>query len=525
MQYSVRHNAVIYQTTTPERILSCLPTAFLVANQVVAVPCNIFNMQIMRRLGYPAISPILNDYNWPIRAPYKPFDHQRLAAAFLTLHPRAFNLSDMGTGKTLSLLWAADYLMRAGEVHKVVITAPLSTLKRVWEDELFNHFMSSRDSVIVYGDRKKRMQLLSEDHDFYIINHDGLGVGSSKAGRGLAIGEVAQWIQGRPDIDCFGIDEGSVFKDSGTNRYKVLKQVTKDKKYVWWMTGTPTPNSPLDAWAQAKLVRPDYMESFVAYRDRTMTKITNFKWVPKPDSGRVAAEILQPAIRFHRDECLDLPDVVIEDREVELSETQRKAYDGLKKSLQTMVGEGTINAINEAALRTKLIQISCGAVYDSAHGVHKTDAAPRYKELLDVIEQAGFKILIFAPLTSVVNMLFTELSKTYAVEKVNGTVSAAKRNEIFHNFQNSESPRIIVADPRTMAHGLTLTKAATTIWYGPTDQAEIYQQANKRMDRPGQVNKMLIVRLSATPIERAIYKRLDNRETMQGLVLQLAKGE
>lgn len=525
MQYSQKHNAVIYQTPSPERILSCIPTAFLVAQSIVAVPCTISNMQIMRRLGYPVVSPILNDYDWPIKFPFKPFDHQKLASAFLTMHPRAFNLSDMGTGKTLSFLWAADYLMKAGVIRKALIISPLSTLKRVWEDELFNHFMSTRDSVIVYGDRAKRMQLLNEDHDFYIINHDGLGVGSTKAGRGLVIGEVAQWVQGRPDIDCIGVDEGSVYKDSGTNRYKVLRQATKDKNYVWWMTGTPTPNSPLDAWAQARMVRRDYVESFVSFRERTMQKVTNFKWVPKNDGWRLAAEILQPAIRFDRNECLDLPDVVIEDREVELSPTQKTAYDDIKNKLRITVGNGTINAINEAALRQKLIQISLGAVYDGDHAIHRTDSAPRFKVLEEIIEQAGQKILVFAPLTSVVDMLYTELSKSYSVGKVNGSVSAVQRNKIFSDFQNNEHPRIIVADPRTMAHGLSLTKAATTIWYGPTDQAEIYQQANKRMDRPGQVNKMLVVRLTATPLEREIYRRLDNREAMQGLVLMLVKGE
>lgn len=479
----------------------------------------------MRQLGYPVLSPILNDYDWPIKQPFKPFDHQRLASAFMTMHPRCFNLSDMGTGKTLSTLWAADYLMLTGQIKKAVILSPLSTLTRVWEDELFNHFMSRRTAGIVYGDRAKRLRILDQDKDFYIINHDGLGVGTTRKGRALALGELGERIQERTDIDLIIIDELSVYKASGTERYKVARNCFGDKPYIWGLTGTPTPNAPTDAWAQAKLVRKDYNESFVSYRERSMYKATQFKWLPKVEGNRAAAEILQPSIRFERDECLDLPDVMLEDRDVELSPMQKEAYDGIKKELKTLIGAGTINAINEAALRTKLIQISCGAVYDNEHVAHRIDAAPRLRVLHEVIEQSSHKILVFASLTSVVNMLYEELSKDYTVAKITGEVNAASRDKIFAEFQNNINPRIIVADPRTMAHGLTLTKAATTIWYGPTDKAEIYQQANKRMDRPGQVNKMLIVRLAATPIERAIYKRLDNRETMQGLILQLAKGE
>ena len=141
----------------------------------------------------------------------------------------------------------------------------------------------------------------------------------------------------------------------------------------------------------------------------------------------------------------------------------------------------------------------------------------------EIIEQTEDKLLIFAPLTSVINLLYNDLRKDYSVEMVNGEVSSGKRSEIFRAFQQERDPRILVADPRTMAHGLTLTKAATIIWYGPTDMPEIYTQANGRINRPGQTKNMLIVRLAATSLEREIFKRLDNKETMQGAVLDLIR--
>ena len=527
MIYSSQHNACVYDVEHPLRVGNAVPDARLLSHTRVVVPCTVPNMQAMRRLGYPAISPILHDYDWP-HSPLKfenPFEHQKHMAAFMTLHPRCFNLSDMGTGKTLATLWALDYLMRKGLIKKAIILSPLSTIYRVWEDEIFTHFLSHRRCSILYGSREKRLAALNREADFYIINHDGLGVGTERGTRGMQLGDLAAAIRDREDVNAVVVDEGSVYKDSATLRYKVLRNTFANKPYLWWLTGTPVPVEPTNAWSQAKIVRPDYQESFAGFRERTMSKITTFKWVPRKGANEIAASILYPAIRYHRDDCLDLPPVMIEDRDVELSSAQQKAYDELKKTLKTEIGKGQITAINEATLRTKLIQIACGAVYGPEHDVNKIDCKPRLDALHEVIEEAGRKILIFAPLTSVINLLFSELSKTYAVERITGNVSASARNIIFRDFQQATNPRIIVADPRTMAHGLTLTAAATTVWYGPTDMPEIYQQANKRMDRPGQTSKMLIVRLAATSVEREIYRRLDSRESMQGLILNLIKGE
>lgn len=531
MLFSPKYKTCVYDTKTPERILQVIPQAKIIRPETVAVPCEIKPMQIMRGLGYEAYSPILFDYDWPIAPdprtgePRRPFDHQLHMSAFLTLHPRAFNLSDIGTGKTLGTLWAADYLMRKGLVQRALILSPLSTLYRVWQDEVFTHFLSNRKVTVLHGTREQRMEILRKNKsDFFVINHDGLGVGSSRGTRGLDLGDLATSIRDIGGADAFDliiVDEGSVYKDAGTLRYKVLRSTVGNKPYIWWLTGTPTPNLPTDAWSQAKIVRPDYNESYKSFQDRTMYKVSQFKWKPKDDATKIVANVLQPAIYFHRGECLDLPPCVSVMRDVELTPLQKKAHEVLKKELAATVGSGAINAVNEAALRTKLLQVSLGAVYDADHKAHKIDCTPRLKVMREIIEQTEEKILIFAPLTSVIDLLYSDLRNDYSVEKVNGEVSSNKRSEIFRAFQQERDPRIIVADPRTMAHGLTLTAAATIIWYGPTDMPEVYTQANGRINRPGQTKNMLVVRLAATPLEREIYKRLDNKESMQGAVLKL----
>lgn len=525
MQYSEKHNFCVYTTRTPERIAQIVPSAKIISQGQVAVPCKLWEMQTMRFLGYEAMSPILREYNWPGR--FKPFDHQRHMAAFLTLHPRAFNLADIGVGKTLGTLWAADYLMKQGSMKKALVMSPLSTIYRVWQDEVFQHFLGERKAVILHGSREKRLQLLQEDADFYVINHEGLGIGSNRGTGALKLGDLATIIRDRTDINAVIVDEGSVYKSSSTLKYKILRQVALDKDYMWWLTGGPTPNAPTDAWAQARIVRKNYEESFRSFQDRTMMRLSQFKWAPKPEASKTVANILQPAIRFHRSECLDLPPCQFVMRDVPLTPAQKKAHEMLKTQLAAMIGDGQVNAVNEAALRTKLLQVSLGAVYDKAHEVHKIDCGPRLEIIEEIIEETEDKILIFAPLTSVTNLLTMHLKKkNYTVEMINGQVSAGKRNEIFRAFQTERDPRIIVADPGTMAHGLTLTAAATIIWYGPTDRPDVYTQANGRINRPGQTKSMLVVRLAATSLEREIFKRLDNKESLQGAVLSLVeKGE
>ena len=375
----------------------------------------------------------------------------------------------------------------------------------------------------------QRAQSLSEDHDFYIINHDGLGVGSRRNSQRLILGDLACAIRDRQDIDCVIVDEASAYKDGTTQRYKILRQVVANKPYLYILSGTPTPNGPTDAYSLAKLCGALSTESFGSFRNRTMEPQGPFRWVPRPESAVTVRTVLQPAVRFSREECLDLPECVVETRDVAFSPTQQKAYDTLRKELAvTIAGGRQITAINEAVLRIKLIQIACGAVYGPDREIYRTDAAPRLNVLTEVINEAGGKIIVFAPLTSVVTLIYGTLCDTFGVEstaKVYGGTTQNARSEIFRAFEQDKFPRIIVADPGTMSHGLTLVAANTIVWYGPTDKGEVYQQANARINRPGQTRNTLIVRLASTPVERAIYKRLHEKQSLQGTILKLVEGD
>lgn len=531
MFYSRQHNCVVYQVPNPAHVLAAIHDARPVNGSMVAVPATLFNFQLARVLGLP-VPPVLDiaGYDWPAPPGRRPYEHQRHMSNFAILHPRHFNLSDMGTGKTLSTLWAADYLMQEGAVHRALILAPLSTLKRVWDDEIFRTFINGRTATILHGTREDRLERLQRDVDFYIINHDGLGIGSKRENHKLVLGPVAQQIRDRADIDLVIVDEASAYKDGQTQRSRILRAAIGQKPFIWLLSGTPTPNAPTDAWSLAKIVGGLPGESFTSFRGRTMLQVSPFKWIPRATAVDTVRKTLTPAVRFSRAECIDLPECVVETRDVELSPTQEKAYRELKKDLQVQIGQSgrIITAVNEAVLRLKLIQIVSGALYGPDREVIKTDCAPRLQVLKEVIDEAGAKVLVFASLTSVVNLVAAELKNVYgehSIAKVYGGTGAHARDAIFSAFETQPEPRIIVADPGTMSHGLTLVAANTIVWFTPTDKGEIYDQANARINRPGQKNKMLVVRLASTPVEREIYRRLAEKESMQGAVLKLAEAE
>ena len=528
MLYSDRHKCVVYtlnkEQITP--ILAIIPEAKQVNGNSVTVPLTLRNSQILRHLGHEAMSPIVapNVYSFPSKYP-APRPHQYIASAFKTLYPRNMDVSDMRVGKTLASLWAIDWLMLQGIIHKCLIVSPLSTLERVWATEIETNFYGRRTATVLYGTREQRLKLLDKPSDFMIINPEGIKVGSKRVGRGLQLGELAKQIIARKDIDLVLIDEISAYKDGSTDRYKVLDGIlhAKPDAWRWGLSGTPAPNAPTDAHAIARLIygKEGKPESFQSFKMRTMNRVSEFKWVPRPGAEQAVFDLLQPAIRFTRKE-LGFPPLSYETRDIELSAKQKQAYEAMRKDLEIWTHDGRrIDAVNEAALRTKLIQIACGAVYGADHKVYDVDARPRLDMLNDIIEEAGGKILVFAPLTSVINMIHSHIHKNVGCEIINGTVGAGARNKIFARFKSDPRLRVLIADPRTMAHGLNLVEAQTIVWFGPIDSLELYLQANARIDGPNSAG--VVIHLASTPVEREIYKRLQEKHSLQGAILDLLR--
>lgn len=504
--------ALILKLNDPAVVLESISTAIpqkIKSIPAVVVPHGLDEVTTLCRIGFYAPSPILHYYDWKGR--FKPYDHQRQTAAFLTLNKKALVLNEIGTGKTQSALWAADYLIEMGKVTKVLIISPLSTLERVWGDAVFTGF-PDRTHITLHGTSQRRLKRLKTEADFYIINHDGFPI-------------IAEESIGLFDLVI--VDEAAVLRNPSTQRYKIFaKWMSKNPQTrLWLMTGTPTPNEPTDAWALAKLVDSPYVpDRYLAFKDQVMMKLNKYTWVPRPQSVDIVQHILHPAIRYARDECFDLPDTVVQTRAVELTPEQKLHYTAMMKKLVTEVmteGDGTISAANEAIKVQKLIQIACGVAYNEDGSNVELDCAPRVKLVNEIIEEAGEKVIVFVPLTGTLHMLERELSKNWTVGVVNGEVSSSERNIIFNNFQNQRDPRVLIAHPATMAHGLTLTSASTIIWYGPITSNEIYVQANGRIERIGKRHVSNVVHIESTPLEAKMYARLENKQKLQGLLLDI----
>ena len=527
--YDEKRQALIYSGYASAFLQQAVPDLRQLNGSYFAVPRTLRNSQILRHFDYPVL-PVLTDknYDFPIEPGRKPLAHQKLMANFMLLHPRCFNLSDMGTMKTLATLWAADWLMRQSkEPFRCLIVAPLSTLERVWANAIFSNFLSKRSFEVLHGSAGQRLGALDREADFYIINFDGIGVGAHTRKR-LEIDGFSKALAGREDIKLAVIDEASAYKDAQTKRHKIARQVFGKKDWLWLLTGTPTPNKPTDAYGLSKLVNNAFGKSFGTFREETMIHVhpNSFKWVPKPDGYDKARKLLTPSIRFDIKQIWDGPELTVQQRQVELTAQQKKLMADLKRDLQVTIKADTpITAVNEAAARTKFIQISLGAVYDEQHKAHLVDAKPRLEELKAVLEQAPGKSLVFVPLTSIVEFVYKQLHKTYACEIVNGNTSQKERSRIFQQFQESAEtgPRVLIADPGTMAHGLDLWQAQTVVWYGPVDKTELYLQANKRAHRPGQKWPVTVVQIVSNPLEREIYRRLETNTSLQGALLDMVR--
>lgn len=520
-------NTLIYEDVGQVR--AAIPEARQLHNGYVAFPRTLRNCQIAAWLGL-NVPPIMDGYDWPIVPGRKPLPHQQLVANFMVLHPRCFNLSDMGTMKTLSTLWAADYLMTLNPGWRALVVCPRSIRQQVWGNELFGNFVGRRTFEIIEGGADKRMKTFAKPADFYIMNYDALKIGARRGNRRQwQFEKLAALIEERNDIHIVIIDEADAYKDGRTDRSKVARRLLGGRDYIWLLTGTPTPTGPADAHGLALFINNAYGESYYSFFRRTMIQLSQFKWIPARDGYQKARELLQPAIRIDiKDVWLDRPELYPpQRRDIELTARQRTMLHDLKAKLRVETKNGTeIIPANEAASRTKALQIVQGMIYDDSHAAHSTDAKNRILETIDVVNRSVGKVLIFVSLTSVVELVYSKLStEGITCAKVIGATSDKERNQIFDAFSNSESPRVLIADPGTMAHGLNLHAATTVLWYGPTDKTGLYMQGIARAYRPGQHHPVTVVQFVSTTLEKSIFKRLEANQTLQGVLLDWIKGE
>lgn len=455
----------------------------------------------------------LSDYKFP--GVPKPFDHQIETTEFIVDRKRCFVFNDIGTGKTWSAVWAIDYLMQIGEVRNALIVAPLSTLEIVWQRTFFHLNNLKIDVQVLKGTTDKRNAMLVRSYHFHkvsIINPDALHI-----------------IADNPylsEYDMILVDESAMFRNAKARRVKALGKLCARMKRVVMMTGSPCPEAPTDVWATARIICPERVPRFFgAFRDQTMRKISQFKWIALPDAQEKISNMLSGSvIRFTRDECINLPELQHHTVELEPSKQQKQMIAEMRKAAVTMLGDNTVHAANEAVVISKILQIASGAVkyaHNDDKGVIFVDAKAKFDALDDILEASAQPVIVFCPYRAAIDQIiqFFSNEKRYTVSVVTGDTKPSDRMQAFDALQ-SGMIRLLVAHPQAMSHGITLTNSNVVCWWTPVYSHEIYEQANGRITRPGQTRSQYIIHLTCSALERKVLAKLESKSKLQGTLLE-----
>jgi len=515
----------------------------------VCIPATLRNLQTLhfRQVEVPPPLEIFG-YDWP--GEFTPYTAQAVTSNMLVLNPLSYVLNEMRTGKTMASLWAADFLMRQHPGLKFLILSNLSTLKDVWRVAIIRNFLGRRSCVVLHShSAESRLKKLESKADFYIGNHDMLRMGvtwdvrQTKTGRThkvMRIGGLAKRLIERYDIGGVIIDEASAFKDAQTDRSKAGREIIAKNKYFRWpMTGSPTAQAPTDIHGLRRLVEPDYIDRFDNVRNLLMYPKTQYRWEPREEilvrrldgtaekvtAVEMAARLLRPAVRFRAADCFDAPEQTIVRRRAQLSDSQKAILRRLKSDALALLKHANgdvsqVSVANAGVMRSKSLQILSGAVYDDTGVAQKVDARDRLNVLDEVIAETPDKIIVLAPFTSVLHILFKHLTPAKSVF-IDGSTPVNERSDLLTEFLQGTKKRFLVAQPEILKFGLDLSAASVIVWYGPVDKTETWIQANKRICGPNQTKPTLVVCLSSHALEDEVYNRLQKQENMQDVFLKL----
>jgi SNF2 family DNA or RNA helicase len=472
---------------------------------------NVANTILLRKLGFKVPSPIGLYYKYPGPASEPPFKSQLDTCTMLSENPRAYVFNGLGTGKTRSALWAWHFLFTTGMCKKLLVVAPLSTLHFVWAAEVFRLFGNDVRVSILHGTKKQRIEALAKDADVYVVNTDGVKV-------------LTKELTGRTDIDCMVVDELANFRNN-SDRSKNLRRLAQRFGVCWGMSGAPLPNSPVDCWAQSKIVTPNTAPKYQrACRDLLMTQVSQYVFKPKPGAVNEAFHIMRPSVRFTLEDVTELPELVLRTVDVELSDQQKKVYKKIKTELVAMVANKQITAVNAGVALNKLVQISLGWIYSSAPAFVRLDSAPRMAAIIDLITSCDQKVILMVPYRHAIEGIagiFDRIKVPFEYSVVHG--DSKNREDIFHTFQSTDNPKVLLAHPGVLAHGLTLHAASMIIWACPITSLETFLQANARITRVGQRHRQQVVMLQGSAIEKRLYSLLRTKELVQSKFLELVE--
>jgi len=443
-----------------------------------------------------------------------PYAHQVASLKRLAGCPRIFDTSDPGTGKTRVEIDDFVPARQRGE-RAALILAPRSLLEVAWQDD-FERFAPGVKVSVAHA--KNREEAFKKSADVYVTNIDAV-----------------RWLakQPRSFFNKFGrliVDESSAYKHHTSERSKALNKIKSCFEIRRLMTGTPNSNTILDLWNQLYILDDGQRlgKSFYAFRNAVCTAeqvgpMPNMlKWTDKPGAEIVVAGLIQDiTIRHVFKDCIDIPQNHEHTISFRLPSGLRRIYAQMEKHALALVSSGVeIDAVNAAAQVTKLLQIASGASY-TQNGQHALLDTSRYELIADLIEERKHSVVFFN-WRHQRDELMKELTKrAITFTCLDGEVSNDERTRRVRDFQVGFY-RVMLAQPQSAAHGLTLTKATTTIWASPTYNLEHKLQGDRRIYRAGQTERTETINvIAAATIEEHVQAKLTMKNARQSDLLSM----
>lgn len=442
---------------------------------------------------------------------FMPHDYQKYAIEYIKSHPITVLFLDMGLGKTVITLTAIrDLMYDAFEVKRVLVVAPLRVARDTWPDELrkWNHLKELTCSVVV-GTVAERRRALQQDADIYIVNRENLA-----------------WLyeNSRLDFDMVVLDELSSFKNHQSKRFRAMKALRPKVKRIVGLTGTPSGNGLMDLWAEFRILDmgerlgryiSQYRNLYFQPDKRNGMVVYSYKPLPGAEEA-IYHQISDITVSMKATDYLEMPELVSVAKEVRLSETEKKRYDELKKSLVLELPGGEVTSANAASLTLKLSQMANGAIYTDGKDVaaihdRKLDA------LDDLVESANGKPVLVA--------YWFKHDKDRIRERMEARELRGPQD--FADWNAGKIP-VALIHPASAGHGLNLQQGGSIlIWFGLTWSLELYQQTNARLWRQGQADKTVIIQhiVAKDTIDERILNVLKHKDGTQAALIEAVKAD
>jgi SNF2 family DNA or RNA helicase len=447
------------------------------------------------------------DYNFKT----KPFDHQVKCFNFFKNLNMGGLFLEMGLGKTKVVIDVIAYHKLMGNIHgPILYICPNSVVTNTFR-EFELHSPVQFKLCCLEGNKAKRRFLLSKDFDVYIVNYE-------------AIHSLYDELIDKK-FECIICDESTRIKNPQAQCSKTIHKLGQMAKYRFILTGTPITQSVIDIYSQYKFIESTiFGHSFYAFKNKyaVMGGYMNKEIVGYRGLDELKALLYQTAIRFTKEECLDLPPKIYEVKEFSLNKTEQDLYKKIKESIFIELMGQKISAALVITKLLKLLEITSGFIKtDEGKNIGIKDCT-KLKLLKETIEDIlPSKVIIWCNFTANIHMiekLFTEMGVGYA--KLSGEISTKDRQVEIDKFQQDPECKVFIGQIKSGGMGLNLTAASYAIYYTNTYSLADRLQSEDRCHRIGQVNKVTYIDLVAkSTIEQSIIKILKGKLDLATLII------